>query len=147
MKRLLCVDPGGTTGWAIFDYSDTEPLTLRDCGQIERGLTGFLDWWEGREVHFCDVVVAEDFVLDQRTVSPELVPLRILGALAVLHPGFIAQRNVMMKHAPDSALRRFGLYVNAQRHARDAIRHGLAWAKTTAHRPSIEKYWPDKRGA
>lgn len=145
--RLLCLDPGGCTGYAIFTLSDTDPLTLVEYGQIERGLEGFLDWWESRTPGEFDVVVAENFILDQRReVSPELVGLRILGALKVLFPGFLSPRNQMMKHAPDPFLRKHGLYVNGMKHARDAIRHGVAWAKVTKrHRPTIEKFWPRKR--
>ena len=106
-------------------------------------MDGFVDWWyrywgDARP----DTVVAETFIQDGRTVRPNLTPLRVLGALAVLHPGFIERRNDQMKHAPDSFLRRHGLFLPGQKHARDAIRHGVAWAKTTKHRPTIEHYWP-----
>lgn len=142
MTTLLAIDPGVTTGYALCAFTDSDPLTLVEAGQIDRGVDGFVDWWQERWADDApDFVVAEDFVDDGRTQKPNLMPLRILGALRVLHPGFISPRNTAMKHAPDPFLRKHGLYINGQRHARDAIRHAWAWVKVTKHRPSIERYW------
>lgn len=141
MTRLLSIDPGGTSGWSIWSLSDVDPLELRDYGQIEGGVRGFLHWWEGREKS--DIVIAENFVLDSRAIAhPDLSGVRILGALEVLAPGFISPRNSAMVHAPDPFLRKHGLYINGQRHARDSIRHAVSWAKTTKHRPTLERFWP-----
>ena len=64
--QLLAIDPGVSTGWSLWRYSDTEPLEHLDHGTVHGGLHGFIDWWvstqsgaHGREV------VAEDFILDK----------------------------------------------------------------------------------
>ena len=141
MTRILALDPGGTTGWALFRLPDDDPIYLIDCGQVVGGNDRFIRWW-GTVEH--DLVVSETFRLDGRTRYPDITPLRIEGALDVLSPGWHGQANVMKAHAPDDLLKKHGLWIRGQRHSRDAIRHGLAYAKMHKHLPTLAKFWPER---
>ena len=87
MKNLLSIDPGVSTGVALFRYSDVEPATLEDKWQIEGGIEGFLDWfrdvWEVRYEEA--TVVAEKFTPLQNAghnlTMKSVEPLVIEGAL------------------------------------------------------------------
>lgn len=144
MTTLLALDPGGTTGWSFWKYSATEPLTYVDHGQISGGNHGFVEWWGETLGGEPDEVVAEIFIDDHRTMSPDLTPLRIEGALDVLFPGWIGQRNTMKSHANDLFLKRSGLWWEGAQHARDSARHALACMKLRRHMPSMLLYWPPK---
>lgn len=142
--QLLAIDPGVSTGWSLWRYSDTEPLEHLDHGTVHGGLHGFIDWWSGRPSDPREEVVAEDFILDGRTRMPDTTPLEILGALAVLHPATVRQRNVLKVHAPDDRLREWGLWWRGQGHDRDSARHAIAYMKLRRHAPTIAHYFPRK---
>ena len=141
MTTLLALDPGFTTGWSFHRYDAVTPLTLLSHGQIVGGNRGFIDWWNAREKTW-DEVVAETFVDDHRTSSPDVTPLRIEGSLDVLWPEWIGQRNFMKLHARDDMLKASGLWLKGQPHATDSVRHALALMKTRRHEPTLRRYWP-----
>ena len=141
MKKLIeALDPGLTTGWALLELDDKHPMELFDCGQIKDGVEGVL----ARKFLDIDILISEQFVLDGRTVKPELEPLRIEGVLMAEAYGLghqlIFQRNNFKKHVDDAKLKEIGWYQKGMPHANDAIRHALAWAKLN-HRPTLETYW------
>ncbi len=137
MIRLLALDPGGTTGWSSWVYDSLTPLRHVDHGMIPNGLDGFIQWWESTAGGEPDEVVSETFVLDGRTARPDVTPLKVEGALSVLFPGWIGQRNVMKAHAPDQLLKDKGIWWPGAGHDRDSARHAIAWAKTTRHMPTL----------
>lgn len=67
MSYLLSIDPGKSTGVALFSYNDETPADLVRAWQFGGGLSGFLRWWrdhiyeyiEGPEVFLYDDNVAE----------------------------------------------------------------------------------------
>lgn len=140
---LLALDPGGTTGWSFWRYTDDAPLSLIASGQVGNGIRGFIDWWAD-EAPSPDIVVAETFRLDGRTPRPDVTPLKIEGALEVLFPGWHGQPNTMKVHAPDAFLKAHGFWLPGKQHARDSVRHALAYAKTHRHEPSLRAYWPPR---
>lgn len=149
MKRLLALDPGKTTGMSIWGYDAETPLTLIGSGQIELGVDGFLEYLypsDGKQMRW-DVIVSESFVLDGRTPNPDVTPLKIEGILqAHAHrTGCLIrfQRNNFKSHVSNESLKRFGLYVPGKPHAMDSMRHALAFAKTTHHMPTLNKYFKD----
>lgn len=144
---LLALDPGGTSGWSFWRFSDTEPLAHVDHGMISGGNRGFIRWWDETNGGDPDIVVAEIFVDDHRTVSPDTTPLRIEGALDVLFPAWVGQRNVMKAHAPDSLLKEHDLWWPGAGHDRDSARHAIAYMKTIRHLPTLRAYWPPRREA
>lgn len=150
-RYLLAIDPGGTSGWALFTFSDAEPLTLVECGMVSGGLRGFKKWWLSSwpaQVYrtYQGILVVEDFLRDGRTVHPDLQALEIISGLRMVLDTFILQRNQEKGHAPDAFLKKWGLWQPGKGHDRDAIRHGFAWARTNRHMPTIKHYWPDRRG-
>lgn len=137
---LLSLDPGGTTGWSLWRLSDTEPLTYIMSGQISNGVRGFIEWWADKPLE-PDIVVAETFRLDGRTPRPDVTPLKIEGALAVLFPDWHGQPNTMKVHATDAFLKANGFWLPGKQHARDSVRHALAYAKLHRHEPTLRALW------
>lgn len=141
-KLIEAYDPGKTTGWARFTLEPDQPLQLLTFGQIEGGVKGFITRPGLMDV---DIVIAEQFVLDGRTHNPDLEPLKIEGVLIAdayaLDIQLIFQRNNFKKHVDDAKLKEIGWYQKGKPHANDAIRHGLAWAKTTMHLPTLRAYF------
>jgi len=146
MTRLLALDPGGTSGWSTWLYSPLTPLEPIDHGQIEGGLEGFLQWWDVETMirRPWDEMVAETFVLDGRTVKPDTTPLLIEGALHVLFPGWVGQRNVMKAQADDLLLKRADYWWPGEQRARDSASHAIALMKTRRHLPTIKMLWPPR---
>lgn len=130
-ERLLAVDPGETTGWALFANLD-----LVDCGQIPTKLdpAGELEKLLDKTQPL--VVVAEDYRIykwkaKQHTGSDLFTP-RLLGALDLLcHqrgiPLYLQMAQLAKVFCTDDKLKHWGFYKKGQRHARDAIRHGCYW--------------------
>ena len=135
-------DPGQTTGFAYFKLVEDQPLELINSGQLEGGVHGFL---ERHIPDDPDIVIAEQFVLDGRTVKPDLEPLKIEGVLIAdayaLEHELVFQRNNFKAHVTDELLKRIGWYSPGKPHAMDAVRHGLAWAKTNRHMPTLLAYF------
>lgn len=147
MTTLLALDPGGHTGWSSWTYGPTTPLTLLEHGQIADGLAGFVRWSRAYlEEVVPDELVSESFVLDGRTASPDVTPLRIEGAIEALFAAegvpIIFQRNVMKSGITDDRLRASGLWIKGQQHARDSIRHAIVSMKVRKHVPTINRFWP-----
>lgn len=139
---VLCLDPGETTGWALF--ADGE---LDDCGQEPTGsepalMADFinskvaeyhsvLDWPSGVE-H----IVYEEYRIRgskaKQHVGSEVVTIQHIGVIRAtadqLGIPLVKQSAGMAKgFASDEKLRRWGLYQTNKRHANDAIRHGVYW--------------------
>lgn len=45
MNYLMWVDPGKSTGVALFEYGEERPAELVKAWQFDGGLSGFLGWW------------------------------------------------------------------------------------------------------
>lgn len=150
--RLLSLDPGGTTGYVVARYDAITPLTIIEHGQISNGKDGFIDWALRRRGEF-DEVVSESFILDGRTVSPDVTPLRIETAIDMTFGPWgdgcpvIWQRNTQKAHADDLLLKRAGLWFKGQGHARDAARHAVALLKTRRHAPTLRFLYGRKEAA
>lgn len=143
---ILCLDPGETTGWAIFDRGQ-----LDSCGQwatptpVEMAL--FVR--ESEILPYAFVVGEQGEVQPARRglglilfeeyrvrgnkykehVGSEVVTIQHIGAIKVVAAELgiaTAKQSAGMAKgfATDTKLRRWGLYQTGQRHANDAIRHG-----------------------
>lgn len=130
--RLLCLDPGETTGWAIF-----EDCALHDCGQTRTVRDGVIDFDAIRCLimgSHCDWIVCEDYKvyahkLDSHTFSP-VVTLRVIGIAEYLAWEKGTEMTFQMaqqakQFVTDDKLQRWGMYQEKMKHARDAIRHGV----------------------
>lgn len=150
MTFLLSVDPGGSTGWALFYFDAGQRLTHIEHGTIPGGLDGFIGWWRHDPISRQltpgqDIVVAEGFRLDGRTVSPDLTPVAILGALRVLWPNYVTQMNTQKAQAPDDLLKRADLWWPGKGHDRDAARHAIAYTRNIVHIPTLEWLHPRRK--
>lgn len=142
MTLLLSIDPGKSTGWSVWEYDALTPLRHLAHGTTPDGLRGFLQWWNTSWTaqHFRTYggdLVAEDFILDGRTLIPNTMPLEILGALEVLWPGYARQRNVMKAHVTDDTLKHLDLWWKGKGHDRDSARHAIAFMKVRRHAPTL----------
>lgn len=153
MTSLVSFDPGGSTGWSLWQYDAVTPIRHVKHGTITGGLQGFLGWWDGFRYRYdFDEILAEDFILDGRTLKPDTTPLEILGALefaANVEQGvpLVRQRNFMKSHAPDELLKRADLWWPGAGHDRDSARHAIALMKTRRHEPTLRWLYGRKDAA
>jgi hypothetical protein len=138
--HVLCLDPGETTGWALFVYGElvgfgqwptTDPAVLADC-VAEVARTSPLS----RIVYEEYRVRGNKF---KEHVGSEVLTIQHVGAIKVvadeLGLPLTKQTAGMAKgFATDTKLRRWGLYQRGLRHANDAIRHGVYWLLFAAAR-------------
>lgn len=149
-KRILCLDPGETTGWAVF-----EEHKLVRWGQAATVKSGEIHWPELNFLfieHSPDFVVCEDYRIYQHKLarhsfSPVLT-LRIIGGVDLLcnlgwytveSSCFSGEPDIYEEHTcpihyqmattaktfvTDERLKQWGFWQESMRHARDAIRHG-----------------------
>lgn len=146
MTAILCLDPGGTTGWAFVHYAeDTEPFVSAH-GQIAGGLIGFLHWYESLGVSWQETV-CESFILRPGVHGADITPAYVIGALESL--AFNRQETVtyqapsQKKLCDDDVLKRMGLHHPGKPHANDAIRHGIIYLRNKKHLPTLRKGWPE----
>lgn len=132
--RVLCLDPGETTGWAIFNEG-----LLAECGQWDTGRdpASLSDAIHAvNAAHALSHLVYETYRIRgnkaQEHVGSEVVTIQHIGAIKVaaswlgIEPA--GQSAGMAKgFATDTKLRRWGLYQSNLRHANDSIRHGCYW--------------------
>ena len=146
MKTLLGIDPGGTTGLSLFEYSDNS-YELLWKKQIGNGLQGFLDWhWDEGERIKLDTIVCESFNL-RAGIYPDLTPVYIIGAIEALWPNAlveIAYQKPDMKHlCDDSVLKRMNLHSPGKPHANDAVRHGIIYMRNRKNAQVLQEGWGD----
>ena len=128
--NLLALDPGHTTGYAIF-----KGLRLVDFGQIDSSsVGGTFD----RVLGLCkrykiDAVVYEDYRVyrwrKDHHVGSELHTTRVIGAIESACyvesiPFTKRAAHIAKGFCTDERLQEWGLYHEGLKHANDAIRHG-----------------------
>jgi hypothetical protein len=139
---LLSIDPAAersvsSTGWALGEFSDTEPYTLRDSGVIEGGFAGF-SANKGRLCWFAEIVVVEHYVVYNRNGDP--TPLLIEGVVRDKRPDTVLQgssgKNTLVS---DKNLKDAGLWSTTGHHhdEREAVRHALVYLIKARHIPTI----------
>lgn len=129
----LCLDPGETTGWALFHGTDfitcgqwvtPDPASMASEMKAQRAVWGL------------DRIVFEEYRVRgnkyKEHVGSEVVTIQNIGAIHVVAdelgiPTFKQSAGIAKAFATDSKLRRWGLYQVGKRHANDAIRHGCRW--------------------
>jgi hypothetical protein len=162
--QVMALDPGETTGWAIF-WVPTANLLSRevglfddaeyDCGQI----TG------PEEVQTLKVktvmqglmsgpLIIEDFILRQfRQDKSLLSPVRVTAMVEYMlyeqnwnakHPVRKQQPALAKTTATDERLRDWGLWEAGAPHARDAIRHAVTFLRRAKTDPRLRRWgWPE----
>lgn len=127
-KRLLVLDPGETTGWAVFENGK---LTAAGQGRTIEGWNVIGDLFE--DIH-PSMVLYENYRVYahklERHSNSEVYTLRLVGVIEyICERAFnIPHHNQMAQQAKgfvsDEKLKAWGFWNKGQRHARDAIRHG-----------------------
>jgi len=146
VKTMLGIDPGGTTGLALFDYSDNE-YELLWRKQIPNDLQGFLDWhWDEGEHLNLDAIVCESFDL-RAGIHADLSPVYIIGAIEALWPkaltNIIYQKPSQKHLCGDERLKRMNLHTPGKPHANDAVRHGIIYMRNLKNNQVLKEGWGD----
>lgn len=145
--QVLSLDPGGTTGWAVFcvhpDAMGPNP---------EFRILDNIDWWTageftGSSMSQCDEIielanswpdarlVTEMFRL--RQLSAELDPVEINHTIKwALRPRYFVdqQPGLAMSTVTDDRQKEWGFWVPGKPHARDAVKHNITFLKRVKER-------------
>lgn len=142
--RIVFVDPGTVTG--IFWTNCEEGIGWEEWLEVVRGGVERGEWFQGssseveRLVKDLDpaVVVCEDFQLrgDRLRGREALDPVRVAESLRSWLRAHLWRGRWEWQQASDAKavvtdkrLRRWGLWIPGNPHARDAIRHALLWQR------------------
>lgn len=125
-RQVLAVDPGGTSGIALWSGGDTPP-PVEERNPYET--IEIVERWLQR-VEENGVVVVERFTIGPQTLknSRQYDAIEIIGALRYLSlkhgAEFVLQAPADAKRLmTNDVLRRLGWYVTGRDHGRDALRH------------------------
>jgi len=153
---VVAVDPGGTTGIAVFKFTDDDAEYLEhhqwgDPDYVWKKIHDLVHYWQaGYEV----VLVVEQFDKRPGIINPDFTPKYIgrdisnnIDDVETVWqiPG--AAMNLVKPpskryHGQDQ-LKRFGWYHTSNTHANDAARHAIVFAVDVLdHRPTIVRGWP-----
>lgn len=144
--RVLSLDPGGTTGYAITTYDPTFPAEIERSGQIKNSLRGFLDFhWDVLESEQFDFIICENFELREGIYGADLSPVYIIGALEALYPTtqIVYQAPYQKPLVDDDRLKKLGLYEPGKPHRNDAVRHMVIYLRNTKHLPTLVHGWKE----
>jgi hypothetical protein len=144
LSAILSLDPGGTTGVALFEVTDIDEPELVWVKQIGGGLKGFLDFhWDQLEDMNIDKIVCESFTLREGIYGADLSPVYIIGALEALYPTteLIYQEPKLKPLCDNDRLKKMNLYLPSKPHGMDAIRHGIIYLRNSKHMPTLKKGW------
>lgn len=128
--RILCFDPGHTTGYAVFHGVSLIESGQLDTDDMERAPAIIRDLFFRVKP---TVVICEDYRVykwrQEHHVGSQMLTTRVIGCIETLcafdfipvvkHMAVVAKRFVT-----DDKLHAWDMYQKGQRHARDAIRHG-----------------------
>lgn len=129
MATVVAVDPGGTTGIAV--WSPIMGLSMREV----KGADHAVDWLAdmARQLAGAHFVV-EKYIITPATakLSQQHDPLEIIGALKFLtrkygHKLVLQSPSEAKAFSTNDKLKRVGWYQPGQDHARDASRHALLY--------------------
>lgn len=131
-QRLLCLDPGKTTGWCLFENGRlTKWGQVDDCYDDKNiDVKGLLDLFAELQPDF---ILYEDYrvysnKLDRHSYSP-VMTVRLLGVIETYCqmnniPSHKQMATTAKNFCTDAKLEQWGFWQKGMRHARDAIRHG-----------------------
>lgn len=125
--NIIAADPGNLTGWATIALGDHWDPTMVNAGQLQSD--DFEDWIAGAHSVF-GLMIYETFTINAETArkSAQPVPIYVIGVMK----HYARRGGVQIEgQSPGSAktfmnnaqMKKIGLWVPGQDHARDAIRH------------------------
>lgn len=138
----LCLDPGETTGWAIFsqgqlvlcgqEHTGDEPALMAEfIHGIQESVLNSATYNTGLE----HIVYEEYRIRGNKAlqhIGSEVVTIQHIGVIKATAdqlgiPVTKQTAGQVKQFATDIHLRRWGLFQTGKRHANDAIRHGVYW--------------------
>lgn len=136
--KLLCLDPGETTGYTVFEGKGANTPILLEAGQIATKTVelGYANLSEAFIRIKPDHVVFENYLVyswkAQEHSFQELVTPQIISVIKVLCTMQRIKYDTQMAgqakgFVDDDKLRFWGFWHKGKRHARDATRHGIYW--------------------
>lgn len=143
--KLLSLDPGGTTGYALIEYDDNY-FRITDSGQVPGGLQGFLEWdSDFYEAIGLDLVVCESFTLREGIYGADLSPVYIIGALEARYDDteIVYQEPKLKPLCDDDRLKKMGFHERGKPHRNDAVRHGIIYLRNNKHMPTLLAGWKE----
>lgn len=142
---LLSIDPGKSTGIALWAYEEETPAELVRAWQFDGGLTGFLRWWRDEQSKpdyphniTIEQMLGDDPVPDVSFVSEKFTPLQNKGfnlTLDSVEPLRIEGALVALGLLPDygkavpSWQRPAEMYWVPGKNATEKRRNQVAWVK------------------
>jgi hypothetical protein len=135
--KILSLDPGGTTGWALYNSEVPELESMFKCGQIgpEQHHEALWSLLVARTV---DLIVCESFQYRNGLDKAELISCEYIGIVMLFkakHPHIrvvfqtAAQGKVTKtSFVKERHLEKLGLYVPRMKHAMDGYGHLLFYA-------------------
>ena len=163
-ERVIALDPGGTTGWAMwqdtkfpgtFEGRDEKVWEHFTCGQIgpEEHHEELYELLERMQTHKF-IVICESFEFRQSDNHREgtvLISREYIGVAKLftkrrgglnLQVHYVSQSPSQAKgFVSDEKLKAMGLYVPGQRHARDALKHLVYYLVNKKHMHQLIKPW------
>lgn len=147
----LGIDPGVRTG-ACWIMATKGSVTLTAYYDIPGGAEGFIEWWgtQHMNVDAGDItIVFEGFTLREGKNGVDITPRDVIGALKALasRDGILTVERPpagRKKQVSDRILKRLGLYLpgEANRNAREAVRHCIAYLKSQKNPAVLQAFQP-----
>ena len=128
---LLAIDPGETTGYAVF----TEGKYVAD-GEITIKLDNLKQIWNLINKINPDAVVCEDYIIYgskakmhawNRLVTPQIIGVIRYTCQELNIPLYMQMASTAKGFCNDKKLKEWELWVKGHEHSRDAIRHATYW--------------------
>lgn len=130
MKRIIALDPGGTTGWASYTTYDDPRLMKFDSGQMgphdhHEELFEWLQYSAGYELE----IVCESFEYRNANrpglvlASKEYIGVTKLACRRFSAPYTEQTASKAKGFVKDAHIKRLGLWSSGDKHAMDAMRH------------------------
>ena len=133
--RMLSIDPGQTTGWALWERQNNENPQLVSAGQWysfpkDKAIAEMEGFFESKQVSY--VVLEEYRIYKWKTdmhANSDVFTLRLIGMFEY----FLGIRGIPIRYqgagmakgfCTDEKLKDWNFWHEGQRHARDATRHG-----------------------
>lgn len=142
---VLGLDPGQTTGWALFRGE----ILIR-CGAIAGGRDGFIEWAK-TEMPLHDVLVVESFIVEPSFVGRSDAS-EVIGAAFALSSAPVKREQLRASKATlvkgDQTTRFNWLRARGfegMTHELDAITHVLLYLRAVGHKAAFHRYWGAKK--
>lgn len=154
---VIGIDPGGTTGVAVFGFTDdnveeVERFQWGDPDYVWMKIHELVHKWQGKG--FRVVLVVEQFDKRPGIINPDFTPKFInrdivnnIDDVEIVFQIPAAAMNLVRppgpKHKGPDQLKRFGWYKTTNTHSNDAVRHIIVYAvEVLRHMPTIIRGWP-----